>query len=439
MIKIGVIVAHNSINMIKEVEPLLRDQCELTLIPYRQIKEMKTLYEQHHIFYDGILFGGLLAKKIIEQEVAEFPTPIFCLDITTGDFYKQIFSILNRYRDLDFSRVFIDFLNEDLNAFEVSDILKETEMPYVTKLEFSEQIYEKVFQQHVDLWESGKIDLSLTRISNIVPRLKEAGIPSVFVFPSPASILEQTQQFINELQIYNFQENQLAIGMVTIKDKDDLSDLDFKQILLHKALLEFNKKTNALSIIQKKITGFELITSLADLKSVTNDFTSCSVIHYLNETLPFQVDLGWGVGTTLYQTKKAAQTANQEASANETPCAYVIFDNDEVIGPLGEDHCIRYTNIVDPEVEQLAETLGISSLNIQKIIAAMSKMRTDQLTADDVAYHLGHTLRQANRILNKLEQKGAATTTFRKQEKLRGRPKKVYKIDFQRVNLQHDA
>ncbi|MGE8077415.1 hypothetical protein [Peribacillus loiseleuriae] len=56
------------------------------------------------------------------------------------------------------------------------------------------------------------------------------------------------------------------------------------QVLLHKALLEFNEKEKALSVIQRKLANFDIITSQADLRKLTNEFTGCSVLKYLNET-----------------------------------------------------------------------------------------------------------------------------------------------------------
>ncbi|KAA9018998.1 transcriptional regulator [Niallia endozanthoxylica] len=439
MIKIGFIAAHNSIEKVKKLKTLFQDQCEITFIPYQEIKEIKDLYEQNHLFYDGILLGGKLTMYFLQQEFTELPTQTFYLEITEGDFYKNLFAIQHQQKDLSFSRVYIDFLHEYPDSMGLQDVLGEDELPYSFECEYTEGIYERTFQRHLSLWRQGKIDLSITRFSNIVSRLNEAGIPNMFIFPSEASVLEQVQQFINELQISNLQDNQWAIGIITIENLKDQSDLDFKQVLLHKALLEFNKNTNSLSVIQKQHANFEIITSNAELKNLTNDFTNCSVIQYLNETLPFRVNIGWGIRTTLCQTKKAAQTAIKKAESNEIPCAYVIIDNEDVIGPLGSDSCLHYSNKIDPEIEQLSKTLEISNLYIQKIMAVISKMQTNELTADDLAYHLGHTLRQSNRILNKLEEKGAAKTLYRKQEKLRGRPKKVYKIDFRnyRQNKNH--
>ncbi|WP_026573891.1 hypothetical protein [Bacillus sp. UNC438CL73TsuS30] len=438
MIKIGVITAPHSINQIKQVEPLIKDQCELTFIPYRQISEIKELYERNHLFYDGILFSGELGYITLQQEMTEFPTPIYFLDIPEGDFYKRLFAISNSNKNLTFARVSTDLLSEENNDMGLKDVLKDEEFPFSLPLKFSESLYEKAFQQHLSLWEQGKIDLVITRISNIVELLNRAGIPNIFIFPSKESILEQVKHIINELQISNLLDNQWALGVVTIKDQEDIADLELKQILLHKALLEFNEKSHSLSVIQKKLTGFEIITSQADLRKLTNEFTGCSVLEYLNEALPFQVSIGWGIGTTLYQAKKSAQIANKQAELHDFPCSYVITTNEEVIGPMGDDTCLHFSNIIDPQIEKLSEVLEIPILRIQKIMALISKMKSNEVTAEDIAYQLGLTLRQANRILNELEEKGVAHVSYKKQEKLRGRPKKIYKIDFTEVlNTSH--
>lgn len=438
MIKIGVITASNSISKIKQIEPLIQDQCELTFICYRQISEIRELYEHNRLFYDGILFSGALGYNILLQKINEFQTPVYFLDIPEGDFYKHLFSISNSNKNLNFARVSVDLFDEKDNQMGLQDILTKDEYPFSFPLEYTESLYETAFQQHLLLWQQGKIDLVITRISNIIERLNQAGIPNIFIFPSKESILEQMKNIIYELQISNLLENQWAIGVVTIRGQEDMSDLEFKQILLHKALLEFNEKDNSLSVIQKKPTSFEIITSLADLRKLTNEFTGCSVLKYLKETLPFEVNIGWGAGTTLYQAKKFAQTANKQAGSHDYSCSYAITVNEEVIGPLGDDTCLHFINTIDPQLEKLSEKLDIPILRIQKILAVITKMKTNEVTAEDVAYNLKLTLRQANRILHELEDKGVANVTYKKQEKLRGRPKKIYKIDFENV-LNHSG
>src|SRR5690349_3273759 len=140
MIKIGVITAPHSINQIKQAEPLIKDQCELTFIPYRQISEIKELYERNHLFYDGILFSGELGYITLQQEMTEFPNPIYFLDIPEGDFYKRLFAISNSNKNLTFARVSTDLLSEENNDMALKDVLKDEEFPFSLPLKFSESL-----------------------------------------------------------------------------------------------------------------------------------------------------------------------------------------------------------------------------------------------------------------------------------------------------------
>lgn len=425
MIKIGVIAANYSMQRIMEAAPSLQGQCELIPIPYAQLHEIKDLYESHRHYVHGILFSGLLGYYIAKKEWQEFETPTYFLAMKEGDFYKHLFSISNVNKNLDFSRVFIDFINEQNDYIGLRDALPAHEFPHSMKIEYSYDVYDQVFTHHKALWEQGKIDLSITAFGNVVERLNEAGIPNVVMLSSHETIVERIEQIVNELRITNLLENQCAMGIFTLAEPDD-----FKEILLHKALLEFNNKEKVLSVIQKKDGQFEVVTTFGELKLITNQFTHCAIRDYLKQALPFPVNVGWGIGSTLYQAKISAKNASKAALSHGLDCSYVITENEEVIGPLGEETCIHFTNTVEPHYERMSEVYGISVLQIQKILAVFAKTKSKELTGEELAYHLSLTLRQANRILNKLEETGAAKISYKKQEKLKGRPKKVYHIDF---------
>ncbi|MGX9134746.1 transcriptional regulator [Rummeliibacillus sp. JY-2-4R] len=429
MIKLGVITAQHSINSIKKIEPLLEGQCSITYIPYKKIDEITLLYKNNHLFFDGILFSGSMGYTIAKQDLKEFETPTYFLDITEGDFYKQLFVISNSNKTIKFSRVCMDLFNTENNYQSLYEVLPEDEFPQLIELTFNNDLYEDAFSKYLCLWKEKRIDLVVTRISNIVNLLKDAGIPTVFIFPSTESLLEQVKNIANELQITNLLDQQDAIGVVSIdKNNDELNN-----IKLHKALLEYNDLHHELSAIVKKDDNFQVITSQADLKMLTNDYQSCGLLEYLTDVLSLQVHIGWGIGTTFYQASSNAYTAHAQAVSTNSSCSYVITNNDEIIGPLGEDTCLQFTNKIDTQLQNLSESIGISTMQIQKILALLQKLQTDEITAEDLAYQLGVSVRQANRILKKMEDKKVAMVTFKKSEKLRGRPKKQYKIDFSNV------
>lgn len=436
MIRIGVICAYHSLDEIKMIETFIENRCELTYLTYKNPDEIKNIYLENYLFFDGLIMNEL-SYLSIQKEEKTFKKPTYCYRPNERDFYKTLFKLSRTHKDLDFSRVCID---SNANYLELKEILSDEELPYIIDSAYKENFYEDVFNQHLLLWEQGKIDLSITRFSNILPQLNEIGIETVRLYPSNETIRETVELAIKEIEHQQLLENRIVVGNLSIENIDlslgRINDLELKQMLLHKSLLEFSTETNLPFIIQKNNLFFEIIISHKDLKQLTNNFTSCAISTYLKKNLPFRVNIGWGIGHTMYEARTKAQNANKETQ-NYSDYSYysiVITEDDQIIGPLGEDICLEYSNKIDPEIEKLSEKLDVSTLQLQKIMSVISKMNSNELSSEDIAFHLGITMRSANRILNKLQEKGVAEIIYKKQEKLRGRPKKIYKIDLYNIS-----
>lgn len=434
-IKIGVITPEKSIEYIKDAEEYVNEQYEIIYLPYDGLADIKNVYLNNYKFLDGIILSGELTHDILIKEVGIIEKPSKTLMVTKEDFYKTLLQITINNRNLDFSRVYIDFIFESNDYFGLKDILDEKNFPYILNPEMNCEMTDIIFKRHVSLWENGKIDFSITRVSSIIDKLNKNNIKNIFIFPSKDSIIKAFESLVKEIQLIRLENNLMVVGNITIDnlnlvDQNIDSDLELKYMLLHKALIEYSNKNNISLIIQKTSLGFEVFTSNGELKDLTEDFSSCSLLNYLRASLSFTVSIGWGIGNTIYESRLNAQNANREASNNGGNCSFIITETETVIGPLSEEGCLQYSNAKDPYTEKLSKKLGISSLNIQKIMAVLKKLNTNELTADDLAFHLGITLRSSNRILNKLVEKGGAEISCFKQEKLRGRPKKVYSIKF---------
>ena len=430
MIKIGVITAQHSIPEIKQIEPYIEDDCLITYLPYKQVDEIMDLYEQNHIFFDGILFSGNLGYNLLLQKIGEFRTPTYYLDITEGDFYKQLFSINITHKRLNFSRVGMDVIAPDNNFLDLHNVIAENEFPKIIEVNYNEKLYDYALSQYLSLWNNGEIDLVLTRISNIVNSLKTSNIPTIFIFPSKESILEQVKFIISELQINKLQESQGAIGIVTLRNQATLPNDELQLVMLYKALLEYNSLHKVFSVIQNKSNRFELITTQADLKLTTTNYTKSDLQDYLLNVLPFEVNIGWGIGSTFYEAKKNAQIANNQAATEQTSSTFVITANKEVIGPLGDDIDLALETTNYPQLQKISDVTGISIVHLKKLLVLWNKLEESEVSADDIAYQLNVSNRQANRILNKLEDVGVATVSHKRQEKLKGRPKKIYSFEF---------
>lgn len=434
MIRLGVLIAQHSLKEMETVPGRLLECCEIVMLPYQRLHEAQELYENNQHSVDGFVLTEL-AYLYLTAKWNSFPVPSCMLQITEEELFKKLFQISLNHRNLDFSRVYIDFISDHNNYLGVKDTLDERDMPITVSLtEVTDQIYEEVLNEHIKLWEDGKIDLSLTRMSNIVDDLTLHGIPHLFLFPSPDSVVQQFKQFVSELAVIHLAESRIAIGHVAIVNADiskqNINEWELQQMLLHKSLLEFSTEQKVPFFIQKSNGLLEIISSYKDLMLFTNNLSQCLLMSNLGKTLPFTVNIGWGLGNTMYKARTNAQSANNLSISSQTPGTYIVTEEDQVIGPLGEENCLEYRNGSNEYIQRISEEMDISTLQLQKIFAVISKTGKNEFTAEELAYQLGVTARSANRILNRLEEKGAAIILYKKQEKLRGRPKKVYRILF---------
>ena len=81
-------------------------------------------------------------------------------------------------------------------------------------------------------------------------------------------------------------------------------------------------------------------------------------------------------------------------------------------------------------IDYLRKKTGLSSLTLHRVISVIQQKNTNSISAEELAFFLNVTVRSASRILSKLEASGAAIVAQQRQLNLRGRPTKIYTINF---------
>ncbi|WP_304339924.1 hypothetical protein [Metaclostridioides mangenotii] len=103
-----------------------------------------------------------------------------------------------------------------------------------------------------------------------------------------------------------------------------------------------------------------------------------------------------------------------------------------MIGPLYYEN--KIINAADSLiVDKLTSYIPLSSANISKIMSVIDERGTNEITAKILSDYLNVTLRTANRILSILHESEVATLAINISKKHRGRPEKVYQINFSRI------
>ena len=116
--------------------------------------------------------------------------------------------------------------------------------------------------------------------------------------------------------------------------------------------------------------------------------------------------------------------------------SFLVTQENQVIGPLGEENAIAYTGSPNHKAEVLSRLLSMSPLAVQKILSVLEKLGRDQLTSQELAEYLGLTQRSASRLLGQITQRGGAQEVLSDGPSRRGRPQKdVYKRQVQSDHL----
>ena len=179
MIKLAILTPRNSYENIKKY---LKDiECEIKYIFYDNLYDLESLYLKNAQEYDGIITSGPIGYEIIKNSVELF-TPLYHFDISKGDLYKYLFNILKKNPKIDFSRVYIDFISPEKKEYWFQDVFKKEEEPIFYQINFSNKnLYETLKSNYINLKKESKIDMVLTRISNMVKFLKNEEISSDFL------------------------------------------------------------------------------------------------------------------------------------------------------------------------------------------------------------------------------------------------------------------
>lgn len=434
MPRIRILSTKNSLKWIKKVELLSIEPCNFEFTIYDSLAHLKEIFIENIHQVDGILFSGQIPYFYIQQHFSDIHIPMLHFDVTQEDFYRTLSEYIYKHKDFQMNRCLVDFLYEENNYLGIYDWVEKDDTPYIFDLSMQAyadmDVYNKMRDFHVEMWKQNKVDVSMTRLGNLQEMLEPYGIKPVLVVPSERSMVMIIEALLKEIQILQLIENQVVIGHLEMSiNRDNVTDLEYRQMSLHKAILDFSKNNQMSFIIHRNVFYYEIITNYSDFKLITNEMQSCQLASFLTQELQFPIHIGWGIGNSIQEAQLNAEKASQVCTPSETQ-AYILTKEEKLIGPLGDKDWIKVDTQYDLEIEKLSLKLNTSPLQIQKIIAVMDKLQSNTLASEDLSIHLGITPRAANRILKKLEEHGAATVSTQLQKKLRGRPKKVYEIHF---------
>lgn len=399
MIKLAILTPKNSSEKIKN--SLKEITCEIKYIFYNNLYDLEELYLKNAQKYDGIITSGPIGYEIIKNSVELF-TPLYHFDISKGDLYKYLFNILKENPKIDFSRVYIDFISPEKKEYWFKDIFKKEEEPIFYQINFSNKnLYETLKNNYINLKKEKKIDIVLTRISNMVNFLKSEKISFDFLFPSEENIKNTVLEVIKDIKILKSEKKQIIFG----------------KLLFDKISIDIEEEIHSIS----KNCIIKILDKNIEILMLYEDFINSNIALNLKKKFRNNFLSGWGKGNNINEARHNAEKSYIKNKETNTEVIYLVSTNSETI--LSEINAKKKKNI---EIIEKLKELNITKQNSEKLIELFKNQ--EKVSCANLANYLNISERTANRLLLKLEENSLAISNLIKIN--RGRPKKIYTFSF---------
>ena len=399
MIKLAILTPKNSSEKIKN--SLKEITCEIKYIFYNNLYDLEELYLKNAQKYDGIITSGPIGYEIIKNSVELF-TPLYHFDISKGDLYKYLFNILKENPKIDVSRVYIDFISPEKKEYWFKDIFKKEEEPIFYQINFSNKnLYETLKNNYINLKKEKKIDIVLTRISNMVNFLKSEKISFDFLFPSEENIKNTVLEVIKDIKILKSEKKQIIFG----------------KLLFDKISIDIEEEIHSIS----KNCIIKILDKNIEILMLYEDFINSNIALNLKKKFRNNFLSGWGKGNNINEARHNAEKSYIKNKETNTEVIYLVSTNSEII--LSEINAKKKKNI---EIIEKLKELNITKQNSEKLIELFKNQ--EKVSCANLANYLNISERTANRLLLKLEENSLAISNLIKIN--RGRPKKIYTFSF---------
>lgn len=270
-------------------------------------------------------------------------------------------------------------------------------------------------------------------MSPIMPQILEAGVPCYYISFSVDDMRTCFKQLTQEILVNQLRDNQPAaidvlLPTSDLPEQDSIKAYQDRFDFLERLVAAFGKKYLCDFVAHKIHMGLRISTNHRTVETITKGFTTSSLRDYIKQNGKFQVYVGYGMGEDLTQAAAAAADAAREARINLGQASYLINENRDLIRLSGEGIDLAIQGDDSLYVREVADRSGLSTLTIQKLIAALKITGTEEVTTQDLARILHITVRSANRFVTALVKCNLAKVLYAKQTNTKGRPSKVYQI-----------
>jgi predicted transcriptional regulator len=431
--RIGII---GSEQFYQEIELLKVNYPHVEFIPflYTSPLEANKLISPNKEKVDVFLFSGIIpyfySKEVIREEniTATF-VPFSQLMVSLS-----LFQLVHQ-KNIPFDRISLD-LPDRKDVIDVLAHLNEQhsvkhiiDYPWIYQNEKTNHHtinVQEFVRFHERLYELSEVDYCLTSIHAVFDELKRKKIPAMFMIQTKSSTIQGIEDAIELGEMKKQRQSQIAVLNIDIHGMEDLHDSD-KQKINHE-IEEMSRYLNG-KLVTEEHEKWRIYTTRGALDLFLNKDSLKEMFHHPNTN----VYVGIGYGPSLKSAEQNAEDALLYAIKKNFSTGMNVWLIDE------SKRLMPIDILTDPEntkahlikgdtnsVKQLAEEIGLSIKNVNRMLDFLACYPESTFTADDFANYFHITRRTAERIIKPFYDHQLLINVGEEKPFEKGRPRIVY-------------
>jgi len=440
LFRLAVLGHSSSIEEIKEIVAARFENTEVVGISLSTDEEVEQAKERLLAALpscSGVLYTRQDPYRLMISRVEHGDTPVRYVDIDASSFVHSLLEA--SYHDaVDICRVSVDTLSFETvtQAYGSLGIPREKIDLRIVNVDTSaEHFVQSVARTHRENYASGRYSVCVTNIRNVCDALRADGIPCVLMAPSRDTYTYEIRRLMVSHQFQRRNEGNIAILDITASPSNEQY---MRQRTLEQGVLDHNRVSELIAYFAQRLCGayiragsndHYILCEYDDLARETEGFSKLDLLRNVYLNTPYALSIGIGIGKNMRGAFVNAELGARRAANKPGNCAYVVYAQDRVVGPIEPNELVRSGSaLFDQRFTLAAEACGLSINTIFRIDTFVKQKNNRSFVTSELADELGVSDRTAARVVTKLEQKGYAMEIGKAVTGDKGRPTRVFKL-----------
>lgn len=408
------------------------DSIDFEFLLYEEYEEVAGIVKSRQKSFDGLLFSGLISYYIA-KDYLDADTLYEILPRYEGEVTSVLLKI--SLMGYDIKRVSFDTYPRTTIQEALREVGIFMELDDVVGMKEAYDDYQSnrmIYHFHKNAVSDKRADICVTTHNEVARLLKNDGIPCVKserTFETVRSAVRRLE--LRYLDAHNTPKD-IAVLCFQMPEEESLGRLtnyEYQYLVDRMKVMEqiylFAQQIEA-AVVEGSNRNVYLFTTKKVLVEVTKNYTNLMFLEQLRNKIFCRIAVGIGYGSTMFEAKKNALSAMQYSVQYDRSVVFIAYGEAKVAGPIESNKSQAATTLLAEEkLEQISLDSGVGMKYLLKIKGMMEKYKKNNFTSKELAEYCGVSVRNIDRVIEKLMSSGYVCISGMRNQAETGRPSRV--------------